>query len=371
MDNGANKMNVYRVLLAALALIGVFAAPVRGAVSLQELVRLEGYGSDEIWGLGIVLGLEGTGDGGDLLANARPVAQLLERGGNALSNLEELAKTRSAALVMVTAKLPATGVKRGDLVDVQVQTMLTAKSLRGGRLFLAPLVGPMPGQGVFAMASGEVTLDGTTETSGRVRGGARMIEDIRKNVVTNRGTIRLAVKPQYASWTTATLIASQVNQDKRGFLSDDALRLAIALDERTVEVRIPEPYLPDPSGFISDLLKVQFDESLLALPARVIVNEARGQIAISGNVTFSPAAVSHANLVVTVVTPSIIPTQQNPRIERQSVTAVHTGVDERSLAKLSDLMNALRQLEVPVQDQIAILHQLHKLGALHGEFIVE
>jgi len=356
--------------LAAAAMV-LLALPTQAAVSLQELVRLEGYGSDEIWGLGLVLGLEGTGDGGDMPANARPLAQLLERGGNALPELEELAKTRSAALVMVSAKLPEEGVKRGDVVDVQVTTMLTAKSLQGGRLFLAPLVGPMPGQGVFAMASGEVTLDGLTRTSGRVRGGARMIADIEKSVVTERGTIRLSIRPQYASWTTTTLIASQVNQDRRGFLTDDAQRLAIALDERTVEVRIPEPYLSDPSGFISDILKVQFDESLLALPARVIVNEARGQVAISGNVTFSPAAVSHANLVVTVVTPDIVPTPLNPRVESWSVTGVDTTGDARSLAKLSDLMDALRQLEVPVRDQIAILHQLHKLGALHGEFIVE
>ncbi len=360
-----------KVFIGLVVSVLVMAMPARAAVSLQELVQLEGYGSDEIWGLGLVLGLEGTGDGGDILANARPLAQLMERGGNALPNLEELADTKSAALVMVTAKLPAAGVKRGDVIDVQVQTMLTAKSLQGGRLFLAPLVGPMPGQGAFAMASGDITLDGLSQSSGRVRNGARMIADIHKNVVTSRGTLRLSVKPQYASWTTATLIASQVNQDKRGFLSDEALRLAIALDERTIEVRIPEPYLPDPSGFISDILKVQFDESLLALPARVIVNEARGQIAISGNVTFSPAAVSHANLVVTVVTPEIVPTPQNRRIESGSVAGLDTTGDERSLAKLSDLMDALRQLEVPVRDQIAILHQLHKLGALHGEFIVE
>lgn len=364
-------MRLGTAIAGLLALLTMLVAPARGAVSLQELIRLEGYGSDEIWGLGLVLGLEGTGDGGDMLANARPVAQLLERGGNALPNLEELAKTKSAALVMVTAKLPAEGVKRGDMIDVQVQAMLTAKSLQGGRLFLAPLVGPMPGQGVFAMASGDVTLEGLTRTSGRVRGGARMIADIRKHVVTDRGTIRLTVQPQYASWTTTTLIANQVNQDKRGFLTDDALRLAIALDERTVEVRIPEAYLPDPSGFIADLLKVQFDESLLSLPARVIVNEARGQIAISGNVTFSPAAVSHANLVVTVVTPTPVPTALSPRVETRTLASVDTTGDERSLAKLSDLMDALRQLEVPVRDQIAILHQLHKLGALHGEFIVE
>ena len=41
------------------------------------------------------------------------------------------------------------------------------------------------------------------------------------------------------------------------------------------------------------------------------------------------------------------------------------------MASLVDLQNALKDLDVPVVDQIAILKQLHRSGHLHAEFVVE
>jgi flagellar P-ring protein precursor FlgI len=363
------------VLLVAAVLGGLLvSSSARGVVTVQDLVRLEGYGASELWGVGLVTGLAGTGDGGEVLPMARPLAKLLERGANPIPDLDELAASNSVALVLVTVRLPERGVKKGDVLDADVQTMLSASSLEGGRLFLTMLTGPLPGQGVYATASGRVVLEGTTGTSGRVRGGARMVEDVEKPVVSAGGEVRLNVLPRYGGWPTADLIASTINQDAQGLFLEgmDVEPIARAVDERTVAVEIPDADLSNPSAFISSMLTITLDETLLELPARVVINEEAGSIVLTGNVTISPAVVSHRGLVVTTVTPEREPNAVAPRVERDSSVAVGTAeAGSREMARAADLLDALRALDVPVGDQIVILKQLHRGGQLHGELIYE
>lgn len=357
-------------------LVGLWfgAGVARGNVTVQDLVRLEGYGASELWGIGLVTGLDGTGDGGDILPVARPLAKLLERGANPVPDLAELADSNAVALVMVTVPLPERGVKKGDELDAYVQTLYSASSLENGRLFITMLTGPLPGQGVYATASGEIVLEGTTATSGRVRLGARMIENVDKPVVSSRGTVTLNIMPRYGGWPAADLIASTINQDAQGLFIEgmEIEPIAVARDERTVVVEIPDADLSRPSAFISSMLTITLDETLLELPARVVINEDAGSIVLTGNVTISPSVVSHRDLVVTTVTPEVAPTPQRPRVERGSATVVGTGDEsEPAAARAADLLEALRALSVPVSDQIVILKQLHRGGQLHGELIFE
>ncbi len=48
-----------------------------------------------------------------------------------------------------------------------------------------------------------------------------------------------------------------------------------------------------------------------------------------------------------------------------------TGRQGRNATRLLDLLAALDQLMVPVEDQIAIIYELRKTGALHAEIIGE
>ncbi len=360
--------------VAWLAGVVAFACSSPAGVEVQDLVRLEGYGGSELWGIGLVVGLAGTGDGGEILPVARPLARMLERGANPVPDLEELADSNSVALVSVTVALPEMGVKKGDRIDAQVQTLMGASSLEGGRLFITMLTGPLPGQGVYAMASGVVDLQGTTATSGVVPLGARMIEDVDKPVVSPDGTVVLNVLPRYASWAIADRIASNINQDVNGlaFEGEEIEPVARVRDERTVVVDIPDADLSRPSGFLSSMLTIVLDESLLDLPARVVINEREGSIVLTGDVTISPTVVSHRDLVVTTVTPEIPADELPPRIEDESSEVVATdAADDRGLAKAEDLLKALRKLDVPVGEQITIIKQLHRAGHLHGELIFE
>lgn len=353
---------------AAVALLCAMSAPC-GAASLKELVRLRGQGKSELRGFGLVLGLPGTGDSAEQLVVARPLGQLLENEGNAIASFEELAESRSVALVMVTATIPETGARADDELDVFVSAVNNPQSLEGGRLFLAPLRGPLPGQGVYAIASGPVVLEGGNASSGRVRGGAKMVRDVLMPTVAEDGSITLIIDHSVASWSTAQLLANTINQHRLGF--DDAPEIARAVDDRTVRVMIPAPERPDPANFIGDILSIRFDPSLLDLPARIIVNEREGAIVVTGDVAISPTLITHGDLVITTVAPPIEPTPDNPQIVRDRWTLVQTEARARDTARLQDLLAAFKQLDVSVDDQIAILNMLRRSGKLHAELIVD
>ncbi len=357
-----------RVLVGiAVALLGADRA--RG-LSVQDMVTLGGTGENTLWGLGFVVGLQGTGDSSDALPLARQLAGLLEKGGNPVPDLLELTGGRNIAMVMVTCTLPREGARKGESFDVHVQAWHNAKSLRGGRLFITPLQGPIAGQGVFAFADGPVVIDGEVETSGVVRRGAQVTWDFRMNVIGRGGMMTLVVRPEYAGWTTSKLLANTINQDRQG-LREDVEEIARAVDSKTVRVRIPEPELSNPANFIGNILNIQLDPSLLSLPARVIVNERTGSIVVTGDVEISPTVISHEDLVVTTITPPAPPTPDNPRVELANVTAVDTTGDERRAARLEDLLEAMKALDVPVEDRIAILSQMHAIGHLHAELVIE
>ncbi len=351
-------------LMLMLALGATWASTAR-ATSVQELVRLQGQGESVLQGLGLVIGLPGTGDSGQDLIVARPLAKLLENSGNPIGGFEELANSRSVALVMVTARIDRTGARPDDAFDVTVTALNNPKSLAGGELFLAPLRAPLPPHDVYAIAQGPVVIEGGNTARGVVRGGARIVREVRTPTIAADGTITLLINSNVAGWTTAQLLADVINQHRMGLeRGEDAI--AFAADERTVRVRIPATDLADPAGFIADIMSVRFDPSLLSLPARVVVNEREGIIVMTGAVEISPTALTHGNLIITSVNPPAPGGLETP----SRWAAIGAEGRPRENARLQDLLAALKQLDVPVKDQIAILMQLHRTGALHAELIV-
>lgn len=355
--------------LIMLILVMLTATPVSQAnMSIEDIVRLKGYGSSQIWGIGLVVGLNGTGDSGEILPVARPLAKLLERAGNPVPNLEELTDAQSIALVMVTCDLPEHAVKSGDQYNASVKTMFAASSLEGGQLLVTPLRGPLPGQGVYAFSWGELNVsDLNTPTSASITAGVRMSEDINKPIIEDGNRITLHLRTPYVSENMASTVASLINQaEDRG-----EGPIARAWSAREVELTIPTDEMANPIEFIGRVLTTRFDESLVDLPARVVISEPDGPITITGDVSISPAVISHNDLVVTTVEPEFPPTPANPRVTQSTSLMVDTTGDERTRASAAELLQVLEQLQVPVGDQIEILKQLHRAGHLHAELIIQ
>jgi len=353
-----------RVFLAVMS--AVIVATSASATSLQQIARLEEQGESVLQGLGLVVGLPGTGDSAEDLIVARPLFTMLEAMGNAPGSLEELAEANSAALVVVTCTIPEGGARVNDRFDVTVSAINNAESLAGGELFLTPLRGPLPGQGVYAVAQGTLLIEGINPVRARVREGAKMVRQTPGWRLGPDGTIRVVIRPSFGGWTTSQLVADTINQHRVGF-TETAIEIARAVDDRTVEVRVPEAERGTPANFLADILSIRFDPSLLDLPARVVVNEREGVIIAAGGARFSPVSISAPGVMISTLAGA----EDEDRPAAPASAQVPSDDEEGVTGRVEDLLAAMRQLNLPIGEQISIIHQLDRAGALHAELVMD
>lgn len=135
------KLSKFIVLLISLAgLAAAFVAPTHAA-RIKDIVDIEGVRENQLVGYGLVVGLNGTGDG---LNNSpftkQSLQAMLERMG--VNTLGTNMRTANVAAVMVTANLPAFA-SQGSRIDVNVAALGDSKSLQGGTLLVTPLMAQM------------------------------------------------------------------------------------------------------------------------------------------------------------------------------------------------------------------------------------
>ena len=127
---------------------------------IKDLTTVAAMRSNQLIGYGLVVGLQGTGDGSDVSFTAQSMKTLLNRLGVAmegpLSDFETATSAgtvdiKNAAAVMVTAELPGFA-KPGQKIDVNISAIGKATSLRGGTLLLSSLRG-VDGE-IYALAQG-------------------------------------------------------------------------------------------------------------------------------------------------------------------------------------------------------------------------
>jgi len=348
-------------LVVLLCVLGT--ASVARAVKIADITRLDGQRSNILTGMGLVFGLKGTGDGGDFMPAIKPLAEMLRK-FNDPSTVAELGKSENVAVVSLIATVPKNGVRHGDKIDLYVMSLGDAGSLRGGRLFITPMQGSIPDGGVYALSSGAVDLeDPSTPTVGVVKGGCVMEVDMKQSYVAN-GKFKLILEDPAASWTTSSLIARTIN----GAESENGETIAIAVDPKEVDVNIPPPERDKPDGFISRI--EQLAVPMIPSEARVQINERTGTLVVTGDVEISPVVITHKGLTITTISPPPVPTAVNPVVRSRDVVALDT-TGAGGNAKLEDLVTALEQLKVPVEDRITVIKELYKTGKLHAKLLVE
>lgn len=358
------------LLMVGGAVLALCASPAPGT-TIQDLVRIKGHERNVLTGLGIVIGLDGTGDRSkNSLVAARPYAELLKNLGNPVASIDELSRADAYAIVAVTMEIPPTGVREGDRLDVYVETLFNAESLAGGRLVVSPLRLPLPDSPSLyplAIATGLVVIEGANPRSGIVRDGGQMYRDIRSNPVTPAGTMGLVLKAQYANYPVATTIAAAINDE---FAIDGHADLAIVEDVKNIKILLPAAERADPSQFIAALVTIPIDPSLIQLEARIVINERQGIILVTGNVQIGPVGITHKGLTITSITPEPVPAPNRPLLETKRWASIDTtDGTSRNSTRLLDLLAAFEQLSVPVEDQIAIIYELKKTGVLHAEIV--
>lgn len=344
-------------MFAALAL----CASAASAVRIGDVTHLKGQRINHLTGMGLVVGLNGTGDGGNYLPAIRPLAAMLTQFANPVLSMDELKNAKNVALVAVEATLPEYGAREGDRVDVKVTSIGAAKSLVGGRLLITPLQGPHKAdQRIYALAAGPVHVPDTlVPTTATISQGATLESDIIYHYVVDN-QITLVVDDAHASWGMAHAIAQMIVEESSepGRVSG----IAKAMDPKNVIVTIPPVDRASPAAFIARIEGL--DLLLPQTEARVKVNRRTGTIIVSGDVEISPVAISHKGLTINTA-----PAGQMGQGGPDEFVGIDTA--RRGGTKMADLIDALNLLKVPVEDRITIIEELHKTGKLHARLVVE
>ena len=341
-------------------------APAEGALAVRigDLARLEGLRPNQLVGLGLVVGLEGTGDSRGV--SVQMVSNMLRNFGLAVDPNQ--LRPRNVAAVMVTALLPSLA-RPGDRVDVTVSSLGDARSLAGGVLLQTPLQGA-DGQ-VYAVAQGPLVMGGSTARSltgqrvhptvATIPAGA-IVERAVPAAVAQEGTVRLVLyQPDF---TTAARMVEAINRE----LGEP---LAFTQDGAVVTVRLPQAYQNDPALLVARLQQLTVTPST---PARVVINERTGTVVLGQHVRIAPVAVAHAGIRVQVGAPAP-GTGGNGGAGGPVLPGVATAAPGQvSLfeagASVGELVDALNAAGVAPKDVIAILEAIRAAGALYAELEV-
>lgn len=346
----------------------VLAGPIR----IKDLVEFDGVRANDLVGYGLVVGLNGTGDG---LRNApfteEIMSNLLERLGVNVSG--EQYQPKNVAAVFVTATLPAFA-RAGGQIDVTVSAIGDAKSLLGGTLIMTPLNGA-DGQ-IYAVAQGAIIAGGVSAdgqaakvvqgvpTAGMIPSGARVEREVEFDF-TQLQSMRLALREP--DFTTAARIEAAINSE----LGRGAAQM---LDAGTVVLSTGGG---SPAHVVSRVENIQVEPETRA---RVVVDQRSGTIVMGEDVRISRVAVAQGNLTLRIdESPMVV--QPNPFAEGETIVVPRSAVDIQNepgtgLAEvsggtnLSEVVAGLNALGVAPHDMIDILKSINAAGALHADFLV-
>ena len=365
------KQIILAIFCTVLSVSSVFANPIR----IKDLVEFDGVRGNDLVGYGLVVGLNGTGDGirnapftEDIMSN------ILERLGVNITG--EQFRPKNVAAVFVTGALPPFS-RTGSKIDVTVSAIGDAKSLLGGTLIMTPL-NAADGQ-IYAVAQGSIIAGGAAAegdgarvvqgvpTAGMIPAGARVEREVDFDFAAMT-SMRMALRTP--DFTTAGRIETAVN---RSF----GRNVARMLDAGTVEISIAQTRQESPAHAIQKI------ENILVEPqrkARVVVDQRSGTIVMGEDVRISRVAVSQGNLTLRIqeqpiaVQPSPFSdgnTVVVPRTTAELEEDPGTGLAEvPSGTSLSEVVAGLNALGVSPMDMIDILKSVKAAGALHAEFIV-
>ncbi len=341
------------------------------AMRLRDLCEIQGARGNMLKGIGIVVGLSGTGDSAAAAVQAQE--RMLQRLGIDVMNTKLLSSSNSA-IVMVTATIPAFA-KEGTRIDVKVDSLYDCNSLEGGMLMETHLKGPGQGDTVYAVAQGPLSIGGFNAdasggtsvrqnhvTSGRIPMGAYVEHEVPSTITDGQRIMLMLKRPDFSA-------ANEIQQAIDKVLATDA---AIALGAGTVRVTIPEE---DRGELVTFIARLQDIDVKTVQAARVVINERTGTIVVGGNVRIKPCQVAHGALTIRIattpqVTPALSFTDANPVVTE--LTELEVEEQEAHLmpvegASAAEVAQALNRLRVTPRDMISIFQALREAGSLEAD----
>ncbi|MCK5436886.1 MAG: flagellar basal body P-ring protein FlgI [Desulfobulbaceae bacterium] len=366
--NRTTLKKLTKIMSIWLLLFAVWPPAHSNAVRLKDLASVKGVRNNQLIGYGLVVGLNGTGDGNQVSFTSQGLANMMENMGIHMN--KEGVQVKNVASVLITAQLPPF-VKVGQTIDVTLSSLGDASSLQGGTLIATPLKGL--DNKIYALAQGAVSIGGF-EVTGRTMIGTQ------KNHLTvaripNGATVEREVPVSFKGKGKITLSLNQPDFTtvyRMVSVIDDFLKgpYTSALDGATVEITIPEHYSREEIGMLAEIenLDVRPDSR-----AKVVIDERTGTIVLGQNVQINEIAVSHGNLSLQVNAGQAAPAggaglgapvsndNITAREKENRLLALKTG------ATLGEVVRALNSVGVTPRDLISIFQTIKASGALQAE----
>lgn len=342
-------------------------------VRIKDIARFRGVRGNQLLGYGIVVGLEGTGDTKKTPFTQTLLANALKRFGTLID--PTTMQPKNVAAVAITAELPPFATP-GNKIEVTVQSIGDATSLKGGTLLQSPMYGQSDDQNAIAVAQGSISVGGFNQGAG----GAQLQKNhVNAGKIPGGGIVERAVPYQmvfgdkmYLELDDADITTAQRLAEALGKRYADLSPRAV--DGGTIEVSLNAGMNP-----IDIASKIEGTTLFADIPALVVVDERTGTIVIGGNVKIGPALITRGSIRVSV---DRFPVISQPEALSKGLTVVDAVYDVQAqedeaktgeiqaYATLSDLAKLFEALKVSAQDVISILQALKDQGAMKARIKV-
>jgi flagellar P-ring protein FlgI len=351
-----------------------------GTTPVRNLVVTQGLNPIEVQGVGIVVGLSGTGD------KSVPARQMLAAYLQTIGHNFQPADLPAGnmAMVSISAELPEIPLP-GKKINVSVHSINDAKSLAGGHLLQSPLKGvsadPKSSQTIYAWAKGalETAQGQVNATTAVITAGGNVSVEVERNFIEN-DAFTLQIKNDDPELATA--VAENVNQwmsFKRGM----SLDIARVTGPNTIRIEIPSGEdRKKPSDFYAEVMSLSVPYEP---PATIVINPKTGAIVISKGVSVAPTTIIYKGTPV-VIKPMESLNESEQKAEEASRTIMEKNENGEQVPKdahavmrlggtnvtLGRLVKDLSQT-FPPQDVAEIIKMLAnpQVGAIRARVIFE
>jgi len=324
-----------------------------GATEVRDIANVVGVRENQLIGYGLVVGLNGTGDGSSLQFTRQAISSMLQ--SVHVKVAPKNIKAKNVAAVMVTAKLPPFS-RHGDQIDVEVSSIGDAKSIVGGTLLLTPLRG-VDGN-IYALAQGAIAKGYSSDkrnvrkaTAAKIFKGAIVEQEVDFDLY-NRERIRLSLKR--ADFDTALKIEKKIN-------AVYGAGTATALDPRTIQLQ--KPAGKSMVAFLADVDRLDISYKGAN---KIVIDEKTGTVVAGVDIKVDPIVVSHGDLTLKIAPSSKVPAGADHLVDtKNNVVSLRYGE-----VTVANIARVLQKLGSKPEDIIDILETMEQAGALNAKLEV-
>ena len=384
---------VKRIMLLSALVSTLLVTSTAAADRIKDLTDVAGVRTNKLIGFGLVVGLQGSGDGKDLPLTAQALKTMLsglgvsvdgpvsdydlgdQMAALAAQNAKKELKLENVAAVIVTAELPPFA-KPGQRIDINVAAIGVAESLRGGSLIMTQLRG-VDGQ-TYALAQGAMTVTGI---SADAAGSSIQIGVPTAGRIPNGATVERRVETPFDSADHIVLNVRDVDFSTSNAITE-AINLAFgpgvasAIDGVSIAVMAPR----DSSQRVTFLSMIENLDVTPGEPsARVVINSRTGTAVINRNVKVTAVAVTHGAISVNISATNEVsqpgPFADGETVGVQNADIVVTEPNNKMFlfqpgVDLRQIVDAVNQVGASPSSLIAILEALKSSGSLRAELVV-